>query len=305
MPIDAVRLHFDPAAIATLNAVLGVLMFGMALELRPADFRRVLRAPRAPLIGLATQFFLLPALGFLVASALPVAPSVRLGILLVCACPGGNVSNFMTALAGGRLATSVGMTAVSSLASLVMLPLNLQLWAGLSPDTAALVREVGLAPGAMLWTLVGVVGLPVVAGTVLGTRFPALERRSRRPLRILTIGFFGVFVLAAFAKNQGPFEQVIGTVFAPVALVNLGALLLGNLTARLGRLHPADRRAVTLEVGIQNSGLGLVLVFDAFDGLGGMAAVCGWWGIWHIVAGLALALVWSRRPVATAAEGIG
>lgn len=108
MPIDSVRLEFDAASLLTLNVILGVLMFGVALDLRLRDFQALARAPRAPLIGLAAQLVLLPALTFLLTRVLPVAPSVKLGMILVASCPGGNLSNFMTHLAGGRVAPRWG-----------------------------------------------------------------------------------------------------------------------------------------------------------------------------------------------------
>ena len=109
--IDEIRLAFNPASLMILNVILGVLMFGVALDIKVADFRRIARDPRGPLVGLGAQFLLLPGLTFLLTLILDPPPSVALGMILVAACPGGNISNFMTYLARGNAALSVGMTA--------------------------------------------------------------------------------------------------------------------------------------------------------------------------------------------------
>ncbi|MBU4606010.1 MAG: bile acid:sodium symporter, partial [Proteobacteria bacterium] len=123
--VDAVRLNFNPSGLLALNAVIGLMMFGIALDLKPSDFTRIIKSPKAPAIGLGAQFILLPAFTFLLTLVLPISPSIALGMILVASCPGGNLSNMMTYLAGGNAAVSVSMTAVSTAAAVVMTPLNL------------------------------------------------------------------------------------------------------------------------------------------------------------------------------------
>ena len=303
--VDAVTLHFDADRLVWLNAVLGLVMFGVALDVRPADFRGMLGRGRAFWIGLASQFLLLPAFTFLLVNLLEPAPSMALGMILVAACPGGNISNFMTHLAAGNTALSVSMSALSTLASTLLTPLNLAFWASLYPPTASLLRDVALDPWDLALTVAIILALPMVAGMGLAARLPALAARLRRPMKIFSLLVFAAFVLLALAANREHFVRWIGTIAGLVALHNAVALGLGYGAARLGRLGEADRRAVALEVGIQNSALGLVLIFDFFQGLGGMALVAAWWGVWHIVAGLTVAGFWSRRPPAalTPADG--
>ena len=131
----------------------------------------------------------------------------------------------------------------------------------------------------------------------IARRFPALAGRIRKPFKIFSVIVFVAFVGGALVANWQNFMHAIGLVVLAVWLHNALGLSLGYGAARLARLAPRDRRAVAIEVGLQNSALGLVLVFDFFDGLGGMAVITAWWGVWHIISGLTLAMVWSRFPV--------
>lgn len=297
-PIDQAELAFNPTSLAILNVVLGIILFGVALDLKWSDFQALIRRPVAPLVGLVVQFLVLPAVAFAVISVLPVGPSVALGLLLVAACPGGNVSNFMTHLAGGNTAVSVGMTMVSTAAAMVTTPLNLAIWGGLRPETSDLLSEFSLAPAQMAYTLAVLLFLPLTLGMLVAHFMPGVARALRRPMKWLSICFFGVFLLVAFQANFDHFINHVGTVFLPVFLLNAVALGLGWGAARVAGLPESDRRAVSIEVGIQNSGLGLILIFNFFGGLGGMAVVAAWWGLWHIISGFFVAGIWSRRPVA-------
>ena len=295
MPIDELKLAFDPQGLRVLNLALAFIMFGVALDLTVQDFVRLARDPRAPVIGLLCQFLLLPALTFPLAVMIAPTPSMALGMILVAACPGGNVSNVITQLAGGRVTVSVGMTAVSTVAAMVTTPFNLTFWGSLHPSTAALLTHVALDPLQVAVNVAAVLAVPCAVGMTTARFAPRLAQRLRRPMRIVSVVFFALVVAGAFIANFQPFVVAISTVAAPVAALNALALLLGWSTARLAGLPEPDRRAVAIEVGIQNSGLGLVLIFSFFEGLGGMAAVAAWWGIWHILAGLALASGWTYR----------
>lgn len=294
--IDQVQLAFNPTTLFILNIVLGFVLFGVALDLKIDHFKALIRNPRAPLVGLVAQFLILPAIAFGLVSLLPMPASIKLGVLLVAACPGGNVSNFLTHLAKGNTAVSVGMTLVSTAAAIVTTPLNLAVWGSLNPETNALLRTLSLDPTQMGINVGILLGIPLVAGMALGHYAPKIAGFLRKPLKWLSIAFFAVFVGLAFRANFDHFIAHVSSVFLPVLLLNAGALALGWGSARLFGLPEADRRAVSIEVGIQNSGLGLILVFNVFDGLGGMAVVAAWWGLWHIIAGMSLAGIWSWFP---------
>lgn len=293
--MDAVRLNFNPQSLWALNVIIGLVMFGVALDLKPRDFRSVLVTPRPVLIGMAAQFVLLPAFTYLLVLVIRPAPSIALGMMLVAACPGGNVSNFLTHYARGNTALSVTMTAVSTAVAIVMTPLNLTLWAGLYPPTAELLRAVALDPLDMLLAVALLLGLPMAAGMMIGSRFPGFVARVRRPVRTASLAIFGLFVVGALAANWRHFVDWVGLVVIAVFLHNALALTCGWIAARAAGLPERDRRAVSIEVGIQNSALGLILIFNFFGGLGGAAIVTAWWGIWHLISGLTVSTWWSRR----------
>jgi BASS family bile acid:Na+ symporter len=293
--IDLVRLNFNPGSLWALNAIIGLVMFGVALDLKVADFRAVLTMPRPVLIGLVGQFLLLPAFTFVLVLLIRPAPSIALGMMLVAACPGGNISNFLTHYAKGNTALSITMTAISTAVAIVMTPLNLSLWGGLNPETAKILKVVALDPLDMLLAVFLLLGLPMIVGMSVGHRFPGFVERAHKPVKIFSITVFGLFVLGALAANWRYFVDFVGFVVFAVFLHNALALLTGYFAARFSGLPERDRRAVSIEVGIQNSALGLILIFNFFDGLGGMAIVTAWWGIWHIVSGLTVATFWSRR----------
>lgn len=279
-----------------LNVILGLIMFGVALDLSAKDFRELAKRPIAPAVGLVAQFFVLPAVAFGLSRLLAPTPSIALGMILVASCPGGNVSNFITHFARGRTTTSVGMTAVSTLAAVVMTPLNFVFWGSLASDTEAMVSDVALDPVSMLGTIALLLGAPVFLGMMTAAHYPRVAARLRKPFQVASMLFFAAFVFAAFHANFDYFLRFIGLVFVPVLVMNAVALLTGWGAARAAALPAPDRRAVAIEVGIQNSGLALILAFDFLDGIGGIAVVSAWWGIWHILAGLTLGAFWRRIP---------
>jgi BASS family bile acid:Na+ symporter len=292
--VDQVRLNFNPQGLLVINIAIGLMMFGVALDLKLEDFKRIIISPKAPGIGLIAQFMLLPALTFLLTLILRPQPSIALGMILVAACPGGNLSNIITYLAKGNCAVSISMTAVSTAAAIVMTPLNLALWGGLNPDTAEILRKVSLSPVDVFTTIFLILGIPLLLGLTLSRISPALADKVRKPFKIFSLVFFMVIVCGALAANWSIFLKVVGLVMLIVLLHNALALNLGYWSGRLCRLGERDSRAVCIEVGIQNSALGLVLVFNFFEGLGGMAILVAWWGIWHIIAGLITAFIFTR-----------
>jgi BASS family bile acid:Na+ symporter len=296
--IDAVRLHFTPASLVALDVVLAFVLFGVALDMKVEDFRGIVTAPRGTLIGIAAHSLLLPAVAFGLTIALDPTPSIALGMILVASCPSGNISNFLVNYAHGNPALSVTIAAFSMLGSVLFTPFNLAFWGALNPGTRAILHEVQLSPWNVLGTIVVLLVLPTLLGMGVARRHPRFAARARRPFRLLSLAFFALFVVGALVANLEFFAAWVPRVALFVFLLNALALATGYGTARLARLPEADRRAVAFEVGIQNSGFGLALVFNFFGGLGGMAIVAAWWGIWHLLAGTALATWWRRRPPA-------
>lgn len=293
--IDLVRLNFNPQSLWALNAIIGLVMFGVALDLKAADFRAVLVMPKPVLIGLAAQFLLLPVFTFVLVLLIRPAPSIALGMILVAACPGGNISNFLTHYARGNTALSITMTAVSTAVAIVMTPFNLSFWGGLHPEASKILKVVALDPLDMLFAVFLLLGLPMAVGMYVGWRYPRFVERAHKPVKIFSLLVFGLFVVGALAANWRYFIDYVGFVVFAVFLHNALALSTGYFAAKATGLPERDRRAVSIEVGIQNSALGLILIFNFFGGLGGMAIVTAWWGVWHIVSGLTVATFWSRR----------
>lgn len=293
--IDDVMLNFSPAGLMVLNAILSIVMFSIALDLRPSDFRALMRAPKPLFTGLVSQFLVLPALTFAMLLATNPRPSIALGLILVAACPGGNISNFITHRAGGNSALSVSMTGIATVAALLLTPFNVALWGNLYAPTRDLLRQTSLDPVSIAVTVFFMLILPLILGVLLNANRPAIAARIRKPMQWLSMAIFIAFIVVALAANWGFFLSFAGAVAGLVILHNALALGGGYLTATLARLSDFDRRAITIETGIQNSGLGLVLIFAFFGGLGGMAVAAAFWGIWHAISGLVLAHLWSRR----------
>lgn len=305
MDIDLVRLNFSAESLQILNLAIAVIMFGVALDMHPDDFRHVLRSPRASVIGLACQFFLLPALAYGLILLLQPKPSIALGLILVAACPGGNFSNFLTHFSGGNIALSVTMSSVSTVVSIFMTPLNLSFWGNLTPGTAALLKSIQMDPVDILVTVFQILLLPLIIGMAVKLKYPQVAQKMKKPFQIFSLLFLVSFIGLALSKNIGYFVQYIGMAAWIVAITNGLALFTGYFTARALKLPPYDARAVAIEVGIQNAGFGLILVFNFFGGLGGMALICAWWGVWHLISGLALAAYWRTQPLhVTAAEEV-
>ncbi len=301
--IDAIRLNFNPQSLQVLNWILAFLMFGVALELKWIDFVRLKDNPRASWVGIASQFLLLPAITFLLVWVLQPHPSLALGMLLVAACPGGNISNFLTHLAGGNTALSISLTAVGTVLAIFTTPVNISVWAGLYAPTSGLLREVSLDPLSMIETIVTLVGLPLVLGMLVNYFFPRAAELISKGVKPMSVLIFLAFIAMAFFNNYQHFVEHIGKVAFLVPVHNAIALGIGFFAARWAGLSLADQHTISIETGIQNSGLGLILIFRFFDGMGGMALVAAWWGIWHIVSGLVLSLLWARwKPAATLAK---
>jgi len=298
--IDQVRLAFNPGTLAFLNVALGLVMFGVALELKVDDFRNALKVPRALAIGILGHHVLFPAMTYLLVTLLQPSPSIGLGMILVSSCPAGHISNFLTHHARGNTAISVSVSAVSTLVALFMTPLNFAFWGNLHPLTHDLMREIRVSPTQMVEVIFVLLGLPLALGMWLAKTRPAFARKLEKPMKIFSLGVLLVFIGGALAANFKYFLTYIHLVIGTVFIHNLMAFATGYGLSTLAGLVERDRRAVSFEMGIQNSGLGLILIFDFFNGLGGMAIITAWWGIWHIIAGMTLATFWRGRDPLTA-----
>jgi BASS family bile acid:Na+ symporter len=292
--LDQVRLSFSTNSLDYLNIILAFIMFGVALNLRVEDFKRVLIDPKAATIGIITQFVLLPLFTFLLVYILQPQPSLALGMIMVAACPGGNMSNFFTYLSKGNTALSVSLTAVGTALAIFMTPINFSFYASLYSPASSLLKEVELDAPGMLLSIFTIAGIPLICGMLLAHFNRKLAEKLSRFFKPGSVIVFLGFVVIAFTNNYQVFLDFIHLVIPAVTLHNTLAIILGFLVAKAGKLGFANQKTLAIETGIQNSGLGLILIFRFFDGMGGMALVAAWYGIWHLISGLTLSLIWSK-----------
>jgi BASS family bile acid:Na+ symporter len=304
---DHIRLNFSPGSLHMLNIALAFVMFGVALEIKLEHFKKILLNPKSALVGVFSQFFLLPFLTFLMVIALSrfISPTIALGMILVAACPGGNISNFISSLAKGNVALSVSLTAIATLLAIFMTPLNFAFWGKMAinfyehAQADALVRPIEIDALQMFRTVFILLGIPLILGVFINTKFPVFTKKVVNPIKKLSILLFITIVVLALAKNFDHFLRVIEYIFLIVFLQNALAFGTGYLIASVFKRPLIDRKTISIETGIQNSGLALVLIFNPriFPPdmeLGGMAIIAAWWGIWHILAGIGVAGLWTN-----------
>jgi BASS family bile acid:Na+ symporter len=272
-------------------------MFGVALEISVNDFKPLWLKPKALILGLVSQFILLPAVTYFLIIFIEPLPSIALGMFMVAACPGGNISNFISYLSKANTALSVSLTAVATLLAIVMTPLNFHFWSMLYTPSSNLIQEISISPVEMFKLVSLLLGLPLILGMYVNYSHPVLAIKLAKRLKMVSLLFFICLVFIALFNNLDIFKDYIVYVFWIVLIHNLIAFSTGYSVGRLFRLPEDSVRSITIETGIQNSGLGLLLIFTFFDGLGGMALLAAFWGIWHIVSGLILAALWNGKPI--------
>lgn len=303
--LDNVRLNFSPAGLFALNIVIAFIMFGVALDIKMQHFKELVMRPKSVIVGVLSQFVLLPAVTFLFVIAINPTPTVALGMILIAACPGGNISNFMSAMAKGNLALSVSLTAIATLAATFMTPINFALWGELflnyynNTGAGDYLVPIKIDFFQMVQTVVILLGIPVVAGLLFAHYLPKITTKIKKPIRQLSIVIFIGFVIALLSANFDNFKNFVHLVFVIVLLHNALALFTGFSISSIFKLPRIDKRSITIETGIQNSGLALVLMFNPkiFPPeleLGGMTIIAAWWGVWHIISGFGVASLLTR-----------
>lgn len=303
--LDSIRINFAESNL--LNFVLAFIMFGVALGMQASQFKKLALSPKPVVVGIFSQFVALPFVTFLLVVIFNrfITPTVAMGMLLVAACPGGNISNFMSSLSKANTELSVTLTAISTGLAVFMTPFNFSFWGGLyarfvSNRAGAMLQPLEIEFGQMFETVFIIVGIPAVLGILCARYLPRLAQWLKKPLQYLSIIFFIALVGVMLANNWQLFIHHIHFIFIIVLIHNLLALSTGYGIATLFKQPDRNRRTLTIETGIQNSGLGLVLLFNPkiFPpelAIGGMLFITAWWGIWHIVSGLGISFYWSRK----------
>jgi BASS family bile acid:Na+ symporter len=304
--LDSVKLNFSPDSLFVLNLTIAFIMFGVALELKPVHFRNLALNPKAAVVGAVSQFIMMPLMTFLLALSFRnyITPTIGLGMILVASCPGGNVSNFFSALARGNVALSVSLTAISDFGAILITPFNFAFWGTLFTkvysllNASELVRPLEIPFLHVLQTVVILLGIPLTLGMLINIYLPKLTDKILIHVKRLSLIAFGAIIAIMFLKNWEFFLQYIKYIFVIVFIHNALALTLGWSFASVFRLSYRDRKTISIETGIQNSGLALLLLFNPniFPpdmAVGGLAFIAAWWGLWHLVAGLVMGGIWS------------
>ncbi|UCE94556.1 MAG: bile acid:sodium symporter family protein, partial [Flavobacteriaceae bacterium] len=238
--IDSIQIHFNSDNLWVVNLTLSLVMFGVALDIKVSDFTNLLKSPKPVIVGIISQFILIPLVTFLMIILIDPYPSVALGMIMVAACPGGNISNFMTKLAGGNAALSVSLTAFASLAALIMTPLNFAIWGSFYAPTQEILKSVQVSPGEVARFVLLILGIPLILGMVIKNYHPNFASKASRLLKPISILIFLSFIAGAFYNNLDIFINHIHYVFFLVIAHNTLLLLTGFYFARLNKLSYLD-----------------------------------------------------------------
>ncbi|MCB0600290.1 MAG: bile acid:sodium symporter family protein [Saprospiraceae bacterium] len=300
--VDSIRINFSQDQLTLMNICLGFLMFGVALDMTIDDFRRVVKFPKSTMVGLISQLILLPILTILIIKAWGPVPSIALGMLLVGVCPGGNISNFATHLARGNAALSVTLTSIVTLAAIFVTPFSFQGWAHFLPETQPLLQQIKVNAWDMVKIIFQLILVPLIIGMTIHYYLPGFTARIRAWVKRLSLLIFFGFIVFALLGNISTIKNYLYIVLGLVFFHNSLAMVQGYYFAKLNRLPEADARAISLETGVQNSGLGLVLIFNFFPELGGMILVAAWWGVYDLISSFLVANYWARKRAPEAAS---
>ena len=301
--IDSIDVTLNAGGMNTINIVLAFVMYGVALGIKPRMFVEVFKKPKSVLVGACSQIILLPLFTFLLALALgsSISWTMAMGMILVASCPGGNISNFISSLSKANVELSVSLTAISTALAILTTPFNFWFYGNLYMNLSGIAGEVPQLT-IPLWdvfkTIFILLGIPLTLGILTAHYLPKIAEKLKKPMQIFSILFFIAMIVLSFMGNIDAFLKCIKYIFLIVLVHNLLALLLGYGTSSAFRLNTRDRRTITIETGIQNSGLGLVLllgtsIFADFPPHGGTLVITAWWGIWHIISGLTAALLFN------------
>ena len=313
--LDALNINLGASEMFIVNIILAFVMFGVALGIKPQTFKDVFQNPKSVILGIGLQWVALPAVTFLVAILLNpvITPMVAIGMLLVASCPGGNISNFISSLSKGNVELSVSMTAISTAFAPLVTPFNFWFWGTLYCRYASVHNDIptlSIPFGDMLHQILLILGVPIVLGLIVSRYLPNLSNKLKKPTSILSILLFIGMVIVSLTQVLTALEQrwavYAGILSALVVVIihNASALGAGYGFATLFKAPRADRRSLTIETGIQNSGLGLALLFnpaifpaDVWQNNGGMIIITALWGVWHIVSGLSVATIFRRTKL--------
>lgn len=294
-PVDTLRINFNPNQLAILNVAMAFLMFAVALDVRPSDFRKVAQFPRSVAVGMVSQYLIFPLMTLGIIELFHPPVSMAMGMVLVSMCPSGNMTNFLVHISKSNTALSVTLNAIIILSATVVTPAGFLFWSSFIPDSEELRKSFEVGFGEMALIIVELILAPLLFGMWLNGRFPEMVARIRpRTQQLALLIFFSILVLALLGNGEN-IVNYLGFAFLIVLVHNAIGLSSGYLLGRVSRLPEGDARTLAFETGVHNTALGLLLIFRFFNGLGGMALIAAWWGIWDLVTGMGLAAYWRRH----------
>jgi BASS family bile acid:Na+ symporter len=293
--LDELRIVLDPVGQTALAIALMLLMFSIALSLQPQHFTALVQRRKELVGGVIAQVIVLPLVTYCLVLLIRPPPSIALGMFVVASCPGGVVSNYFTHLARGNVAYSVSLTATSSAFAAVLTPFLIVVTSQAYQPTATLLQSIEFRPLAFLLQTSILLVLPLVVGMLIAARSPGFAAVLQQ--RVARIGALALMLAIVYgsAKFLPLLLPAMPMLIAITAVHNSAALLTGALTGKVLQADRPIRRALVFELGIQNSGLAIVILLAQFQGLGGAAAVAAVWSLWHLVAGSVLVLLMRAR----------
>lgn len=267
-----------------ITILLGIVMFGMGLTLEPVDFKLVLRKPLSIIGGVLAQFTIMPLAAFIIAYLLNLPPELAAGLVLLGSVPGGTASNVMVYLARGNLPLSITMTSFSTLLAPIVTPLLLLLLAG---------QWLPVDPVSMFMSIIQVIIIPITLGFIVRRIMPVIVNKGIKVVPLISVTAIIIIVSAVVSGNVEEIANAGLIVFIAVVLHNGLGLLIGYFIAKFMGLSESERRAISIEVGMQNSGLGVALATAHFGPLAALPSALG--AVWHNISGPILATFWSKR----------
>lgn len=293
--IDLIKINFDENNLRFLNILMSFLMLGIALDISIKDFKQIILFPKSISIGLLCQYLLFPALTLAIIYLLNPPTTVALGMILVSACPSGNMANFLTHRAKGNVPLSITLNTITVLLASIFTPIVFKIWSSFLPSATEFSQTISIPMMSVVIIITQVILLPLLIGMLINYKFPDFTSKIRKPIATLSVILFFGFLIVAIIKNMDIAKNHLDKIFFIVLIHNAMALGMGYITAVIFGLNEQDRRTITIESGVHNTALGLILIFNFFGGIGGMALIAAWWGIWDLIAPTLLVEYWRRK----------
>ena len=281
-----------------INIVLAIVIFGVSLDINKKQLQNARHSYKPISIGLFSQFILFPAISFMIVKNFSAIPQgIGLGVILICCCPGGNMSNLFTNISKGNTLVSILMSVASTLVAVIMTPLNFSFWSSLylagTPTNGISINPLDIFTMVVLLLI-----LPFVAGIWFNHHFEKLTQKIYPIIKNFSLVVLAIIIIGAIHANSQYLSLSYKDIFILVIFINALGLTVGFVFAKLLKLPLADAKAVAFESGIQNATFGIILVLNFFNGLGEMLLFCMLYGVWQLIAGTCLSLYWNKKASA-------